>query len=423
MNRIESVVYNFVKHNPRMKNRVRDLYQLLMSLIPVKNEEAAYPVIAREGYFFGFHDKCPWSSDGKFLLAHAYNHLSNADPRVNDQTDIGYFNGDESGDFTRLASTSCFNWQQGSMLQWVGKEKLFIFNDVKEGELVARIFDVQGKEMDVLPLPVSAVSADGIHALSYNFPRLQKYFPGYGYLHGTDSEADIPMPDHGISLVNIKLNSVRKLFSVKDIAGFSPEPGMKEGFHFLTHCLFSPAGNRFLFLHRWIVNMNYVHTRLFSCDVHVGNLHLFPAKEMVSHISWQDEHHVLAYCRTGNRKDAYVLFEDMSDQFRVIGSKDFTSDGHPSFMENNDRWFITDTYPDRFRRSTLILYDLKHEKRYNLGYFRQPAGFTETVRCDLHPRWNRQGTMICFDSAHTGKRSLCTMNLGDVIRMENINPL
>jgi hypothetical protein len=144
---------------------------------------------------------------------------------------------------------------------------------------------------------------------------------------------------------------------------------------------------------------------------------------MVSHIAWQDDSHVLAYSRSTDEKDAYILFRDMSDEFRMIGTNDFNSDGHPSFPGDSSEWFVTDTYPDRFQKSYLILYNIIKEKRFDLGFFRQPYLYRGEVRCDLHPRWNNNGTMICFDSAHSGKRSLCTINIGDSLSTGNINSI
>ena len=161
---------------------------------------------------------------------------------------------------------------------------------------------------------------------------------------------------------------------------------------------------------------------MLSCDVNGQHLHLFPTNGMVSHIAWQDESHVLAYSRSIENKDAYILFRDMSEEYRLIGTDVFNSDGHPSFPERFPEWFITDTYPDRLHRSFLILYNILKEKRVDLGYFRQPFLYRGEVRCDLHPRWNHDGTMICFDSAHTGRRSLCTMNIGNFLSTGNINP-
>jgi hypothetical protein len=416
MNRLESLVYHAVKQNPKVKTLIRDVYQAVLYPLPVPKEKSVYPVTVREGFFFGFHDKKPWSQHNKFLLAHRFNNLKNKIPKPEDTVDIGFFKGEDHEDFQKIALTSCFNWQQGSMLQWIGKSDRFIFNDAGGDDNIARIFDTDGKALGTLPKSIGAVSPDGTKALSYNFARFREYFPGYEYAHGTDPEMGEEQPSsHGISLIDIENNLVTKLFSIKEISSILPEKSMTGAFHFLTHTLFSPSGNRFLFLHRWLKDKNFRYTRLLSCDVNGKDLHVFPTHEMVSHIAWQDESHVLAWCRSMEKKDAYILFRDMSDEHHLIGTEVFTSDGHPSFPGNKPEWFLTDTYPDRLQRSYLFIYNILQKKRYDLGYFRQPFRFRDEVSCDLHPRWNHEGTKICFDSAHTGKRSLCTMNLGDLL--------
>lgn len=423
MNKLESLIYQVVKNNPKVKNMVRDLYQALFSLIPGPPEKSRFPVMVREGYFFGFHDKNPWSAGDRLLLAHDFQKLPNREPRKGDQVNIGFFKGEKATEFQKVATTSCFNWQQGSMLQWVGKTGNFIFNDSGGDDNIARIFDTAGKEVARLPGAIAAVNPGGTMALSYNFARLQRHFPGYGYVHGNDPEVDRDTPAlHGISIADLGTNRVTGLFSVQDVASFLPEKSMAGAKHFLTHCLFSPSGDRFIFLHRWVKNDNVTFTRMLSCDAGGKQLHLFPTGGMVSHIAWQDESHIMAWARSPENRDAYILFRDMSTEFRLVGTADFNSDGHPSFAEGNPRWFVTDTYPDRLRRSYLMLYDLAGEKRVDLGYFRQPMQFKEAVRCDLHPRWNHKGDAICFDSAHRGRRSLCTMNIGDLISQEQSNP-
>ena len=424
MNKLESLVYQWVKNNPKIKNRVRDLYQALFALVPVAREQSVCPVTVREGYFFGFHDKIPWSSDNQYLLSHDYLNLPNREPKRGDRVDIGFFTGENFTSFQKITSTSCFNWQQGSMLQWIGKSRQFIFNDAGNDDHVARIFDTEGRATGVLPQAIAAVDPQGKRALSYNFARLQRHFPGYGYLHGKDPEVENEAPSsHGISIIDMERGKTDKLFSVQDIAAFEPEKSMKGSFHFLTHCLFSPSGQRFLFLHRWVKKENFTYTRMLSCDINGQHLHLFPTHEMVSHIAWQDDKHVLAYCRSTEKKDGYILFHDQTREHKLIGTRFFSSDGHPSFMNNAPEWFLTDTYPDRFRRSFLILYNISKDKRVDLGHFRQPLSYKEAIRCDLHPRWNHDGSMVCFDSAHSGKRSLCTMELKDFLSTGRCNPL
>jgi hypothetical protein len=65
----------------------------------------------------------------------------------------------------------------------------------------------------------------------------------------------------------------------------------------------------------------------------------------------------------------------------------------------------------RFRQQQLVLYDMILKRRQDLVRFRVPAAYSNGLRCDSHPRWNRRYSAVCFDSAHTGVRSLCTFSV------------
>ena len=103
MNKLESLIYQVLKHNPKVKELVRDIYQAMLYLVPVQREKSAYPVTVREGYFFGFHDKNPWSYDNKYLLAHGYHRIKNRVPEKDDQIDIGFFTGDNYSFFQKIS--------------------------------------------------------------------------------------------------------------------------------------------------------------------------------------------------------------------------------------------------------------------------------------------------------------------------------
>ena len=127
-------------------------------------------------------------------------------------------------------------------------------------------------------------------------------------------------------------------------------------------------------------------------------------------MAWKDDQFILAYARTEKYGDKYYLFEDQTGVFSLIGGKDLKSDGHPQFSVDK-RFILTDTYPDRFRRQFLIIYDTKEKVRKDIAVLRIPFQYRYGLRCDFHPRWNRDASMICFDSAHTGIRALCTMKI------------
>lgn len=419
MNKLELLVHNWTKTNPYLKDRVRDIYQRVLDFAPVKRTVSDYDIKTREGFFFGFHDKCPWSGDDTMLLAHRFN-IPLRMPKADDTVEIGYFSGADYLSFTPLGATSAWNWHQGAMLQWVGASPDIVFNDYAGQEHVARVVDSQGNAVKTLARPVAAVSADGRFALSYSFARLRGTPFGYAYANGADEEADRLIPSKsGLHLMEMSSDKATLLFTVADIAAYQPTPSMQGAFHYFSHCQFSPSGKRFKFLHRWSTPNGTQRTRMLSSDLEGRNIHIFPTAEMVSHVAWKDEEHIVAYARTGEFGDKYYLFHDLTDEILVIGADVFSSDGHPSFSKDG-RWMLTDTYPDRFRRRYLILYNLKTQKRYNLAMLFSPRQYAGNltvgaIRCDLHPRWSRDNTMICFDSAHTGKRALCTIKLGNLV--------
>jgi hypothetical protein len=410
MNKAERFLHKYIKKNPRVKNVIRDAYQTVFSNVPAK-QFANDSLINRSGYFFGFHDRSPWCYDDSLMLANRFT-IPNRQITKSDMIEIGVFKGERFEEFVPLASTKSFNWQQGCFSQWVGKTKQIIYNDFDGEKNVSIIIDENGKEIRRFDLPNAAVSPDGKYMLSYNFSRLAKYAAGYGYENGIDEELNVMVPQkHGLSITNLETGETKQLFTVADIAAMQPDPEMRNAFHFFTHCLFSPSGKRFVFYHRSIRDLNFVRTRMIACDLDGNNKFIFTADGWVSHIGWKNDNQIMAYCRTKKFGDAYILFEDQSSNYDAVGIDDFTSDGHPSFSPKDSSIFITDSYPDRFRLSSLILYDCKSNTRIDLAKLKQPLQFKNELRCDFHPRWNRAGNMICFDSAHSGKRSMCTIDI------------
>jgi hypothetical protein len=191
MNALERRVHALVKRNPQLKNSLVDLYQRLLYLWPAGQKLPESGLIVREGYFFGFHDKCPWSIDQTRLLAHRVR-IENRMPRPHEAADIGYFAAPDYTSFTPVASSRAWNWQQGSMLQWLGASGCLVFNDCDGTKLVARVVDPDGWQTAVLPRPVAAVSANGKWALSYSFERMRPVARAYAYASGRDAEDNDP---------------------------------------------------------------------------------------------------------------------------------------------------------------------------------------------------------------------------------------
>lgn len=410
MNKFERVVYDLVKRSTVLKDFLRDSYQLVISVIPQKKIRSENKIIERPGFFFGFHDKIPFSYDNNMLLAHKYD-MPNRKITSNDKVEIGYFFGKDYRVFKSLAKTSSWNWQQGAMLQWLNNKNEIIYNDWDGEKNVARIISSNGDLIKTIDIPIGAIDSDGKFALSYSFERLNKGMYGYGYMNENDSYKHELTPKlSGMKIVDLKTGKSNMLFSIYDIFMHHPHESMKNAYHFFSHCLFSPKKDRFLFLHRWYKEGKRLYSRMISCDLNGENMNIFMTSGMVSHITWLSNDQIFAYCSTKENGDGYHIFRDRSNLYRKVGGAHYTSDGHPQYNSVNNL-IVTDTYPNRFRIQELSTYDISNNEKKILALLRSPRKFRGIVRCDLHPRWDRLGRIICFDSAHSGERALCTVEL------------
>lgn len=406
MTRIERYIYDLVRFFPTVKKSIVKVYQFLFSIIPQKPVKSDFQIIAREGYFFGFHDKCPWSSDNKYLLAHKIK-FDLRMPSAKDEIEIGIFKGENFDEFIPLNTTKTWNWQMGSMLQWISNDNI-IYNDFDGTNHISKIIDKNGDLINKYDKPIAAICPDGSAALSYSFVRLRRAAPAYGYANGDENSVDDVCPkSDGLYLIDLRSGETKMLFSLADIAS---KNNPKREYHYFSHCLFSPSGDRFAFYHRWLENDKQTWTRLYTCNIDGTDMFEFEFSGVVTHLAWQDENHLLSYGLKQDIGDHYYLLKDKTNDFNIIGENSFSSDGHPQFSPDG-KFIITDSYPDRNRRQYLTKFELKNEQKENIAILKSPLKFIGDVRCDLHPRWDRNGNYVCFDSAHTGVRSLCTIKL------------
>ncbi len=411
MHRVERAVYDLIKRNLFVKGLVRFVYQhvaVILSFSWLRKKWAHHPVRYWPGHFFGYYDICPWSFDDRYLLAHAYS----------DKRGTGSTQGtlrircldEQTGVARELGKTRAWNWQQGSLLQWVGDTHSVAFNDCENGAFITRMVDRSGTPIRTLPFASAGLSPDGRYAASYSFTRLQRVAPGYAYrgeLTLADREA-CPKGD-GLFVHDVLTGSRVCLISLYELSQYAPEASMQEAVHYVNHVTFSPSSDSLVFFHRWQVP-NREWTRMISYHIPSRRWHLFKTAGMLSHVAWQDDTHVMAWARLPNESsDAQVIFEDGTDRMQIVGEKTITSDGHPTWGPDGT-WFLSDTYPNRSRMTTLYRFDLP-SGRNELARLYHPFRFSGDQRVDLHPRLNRSGTRACFDAVVDGSRALCTMDL------------
>ncbi|MCE9567173.1 MAG: hypothetical protein K8U57_34660 [Planctomycetes bacterium] len=369
-------------------------------------------------HFFGYYDKTPWDKTGRYLLVNEIDFIDRQ-PNPGEELTLGMVDLKDGDKFIELAKTPAWSWQQGTMLQWVGSapEREVMFNSFTDKQPTATVLDVFTGKSRTLPRPIYALSTDGTQAVSLDFARLHRLRPGYGYASYTEQFADEPAPEKlGIWWMDMKTGKNELVVNLKQLAAFKPDDRFKDAHHWVNHLQFNPGGTRFVFLHRWKKPDDKTwQTRMLTAKPDGSDLRLAFDDGMVSHFDWKDDTTLLAWARTKADGNHFYTADALTGEKKLIGADVLTQDGHCSYSPDR-KWILNDTYPDKDRMQWLMLFKVATGRRYDLNQFHSPKQFTGVVRCDLHPRWNRDGTMVCFDGCHDPQRQLYVLDVSEVIK-------
>ncbi len=418
MNKIEKFVYDILKKTPWIKLAVRNVYQKIFDVLPREKNYSVSLIEIKEGYFFGFHDISPFSNDGNRILANCppfNDHM----PQKGDPLKIGFFDFKDGkfGKFTELGISYSWNFHKGCRLQWLNQECV-IYNTISKGNMVSQITNINSLHSRTLDFPIDSISKNGTFASSFSYERLEKYMPGYGYPY-KDSYSFIENKapnETGMYLIDMKNNSRKLIVSLSDLFKMvRDEENATFGYHYVTHSEFSQDNKYLSFLHRWVgKDTRKRYTRLIIYDLQKKTYFSAPTGNMVSHYVWNDLNQIIAYCNfKGIDCHALIDVENINNS-KIIGYPTLNSDGHQSFV--NNKAFVTDTYPDKYRMAKLFYVNMDTDEIKLLASLYSPEKFQSKssyghIACDLHPRVSHDGKFVCFDTVHTGKRSLAVMPL------------
>lgn len=368
-------------------------------------------------HFFGYYDKFPWDATGRCMLALETTFI-NRPPDPVDTAVISLIELGENDRWQPLAETRAWNWQQGTMLQWMpsAPDREIIFNDIDGDRFISVIMDVHTGKKRHLPMPIYAVSRDGKSAVTPNFARVHRTRPGYGYVGLPDLLEDAPHPEEdGIYWMDLTTGEYLLIISLAQITQIRHNPTMDGGVqHWFNHLLVNHDDTRFILLHRWRREDGGRWTRMFTANLDGSEIYCVADHDMTSHFDWKDSKDILAWARQHDIGDRYFLFTDQTEEREIVGEDILTTDGHCSYSPDG-RWILTDAYPDKEQKRTLILYHPVENKRIDIGRFYSPPEITGEIRCDLHPRWSRDGNQVCIDSVHEGERQVYVLDVSEIV--------
>ncbi|SEH15899.1 hypothetical protein SAMN04487967_2297 [Natronorubrum sediminis] len=418
-NRLEQAVGHYLNDFPRIKGAVETTYQRASYLL-FANRDFKYKLHddvplhtaptwfgAEDGtldeFFVGFYDVCPWNEDQTQYVVHELDESSGT-------VSISVLGKDGS---ERIASTDAWNYQQGARTRWHPTQKdALIFNDIENGNAVARIVNTDGEELDRYQQPMQAMNPTGEDFLSINYRRLDHNSPAYGY--GTDDGSELATPaEDGIVRIDRDGNT-ELIVSFRSLIS-EVETAVDSEYHYIHHGLYAPDGDQFAFLHRW-VDDGQRQTRLLVSN-RFGKRRLLLENEYVSHYCWLDTKRLFLWGGSKAHGRGYHIVDTESGEIDYVEGLSGYGDGHPTLSPDGE-WVVTDTYPDRTRKRTLWLYNIYNSRSIKLGNFLAPFEFDGGYRCDLHPRWSRDGKFISIDSAHEGVRKSYILDVSSVCQFE-----
>lgn len=361
-------------------------------------------------YFFGYYDLQPFSGD--MHLAHKVGFMDRVQRR-GDVAEIGLLDVNTEK-FECLDTTEAWNFQQGAMLQWMpGSNEEIIYNCKAGLDYAAVVLNIKTGQKRYLDKPVANVSPMGDYALSINFHRLYDFRAGYGYASmGDPFYYQNHSAEDGIYLTDLKTGKSRMILSLAQIWDFCGSffKGVDKKI-IINHITFNTDGSRFLFIVRDFPEPGKNHMNaLITANRDGSDLFLLSGFGMQSHYHWIDSERVIFFtdgkeleCCRGWAHN-YIL-KDKTYEGEMVADGFFCWDNHMTFSPDR-KLLLNDTYPDGNKLQYLRVASLEKDICLELGRYNAMIDANAAWCCDLHPRWNRDGSRISFDSTHEGRRGI-----------------
>jgi len=394
----------------------------------------------------GYHDISPFNKNKDNILTMHRFPLKNTDLSNNIKAEICLWHSRESI-IEKIDETDSWSWEQGSRLQWLNCEEI-IYNIKENKKNKSCIYNINNKQKKILESPIYSLSQKNKKFLYINYSRIRHFWKNYGYEFTDKIEFERQPANDGVYLSDFD-NNQKLVLSIEEAIDIC---GLKKSnqYFFIAHPTFSPKGDKFVSLLRFI-NESGILISYFICTDLNKDTHTLLAREKVSHFEWVDNDTIVVWCRNLSPKYEKIRFNKYLEKYFVSSIKkilkllkpgiqqklisthyhmikldnpyklikldenNLTEDGHPQ-VSKNGRFLITDTYANKIGYQKLLLYDLIKNKTHFVGEFKVDSYLkNKNLKYDLHPRWNHNSNKISIDSSHNGSRQSYIIDIQELI--------
>lgn len=343
--------------------------------------------------FAGYYDVTPFRpGDSNLLTLHCNTVSPNTRPSVRHRTDIVLYNLTDGGHQV-IDSTWAWNWQQGSRLQWVDRNRV-IYNkyDLTVGRVYAELCDIENGTGATLPINVNACFKDQ-YAVSLDYYALSCHTE-YGYPGISEAARD-----HEIKRCSLATGRVDPLFAVDDVKNLLGRQTFEK--EHINHILISPDGARFVFIYRYF-HAGHRIDNLMIYSFADGAIRVVVPRQVISHCAWCDCDTLLFWGSIDATPGLYRWSVTETAPALVLPMR---HDTHPAFLD--DHTILGDSYPSLYTglQSAFVL-DIQTGRRQDLLKVSHPVVHERANRCDLHPSISEDGRFFQVDTRYRGDRSI-----------------
>lgn len=380
-----------------------------------------------DGHFlFGYYDRCPWDADSQRHLALRVGQ-QDALPAPGETAEVGFVDRQQRR-FVKLTDTQAWNHQQGAMTLWLmDPPGAFVFNDFAlEGDAwrpIARVMDTDGRELGRYDTHIYAISEDGRWGATIDFGRIPRR--GYSYALAPKPEAKLPdMDTDGLFRVDMRSGEKTLIVPYREFFALHPFPWDGQGhYYWLNHVTFNVDGSRLMVLFRHEDHDGAMwRTHVFTVGVDGTDLRCpipgvyWISGRGVTHQMWtRQPDEILLDAGWFDRPNAAVVVRDAACPHPARRVSQGLGLCSHMIHSPDGRWIATDSYPQEDGFQYLGLIDVATGRCTQIGRFRHHApGRNEELRCDLHPRWSRDGLFLTVDSIHEGDRRIFMLEMAPV---------